>query len=163
MVLPTTGFAIVCVSGITVNASGAPITVTTIDPDLPPTDAVMVAEMFVVVIGAVNIAVATPFVVEANGTTVPDVVVKFTTVLSGTGFPAVVVTVADMLDVPAEATVDGFAATVTVFTVTGCKNSVKTLKAPLSADAVILTVLFVVRRISGETLASTEACPALFV
>jgi hypothetical protein len=63
--------------------------------------------------------------------------VKLTVVPSGTGVPAEVITSAEMAEVPAFTIVCGFAMTVTLATVTGFKNKLTMLKAPLAACAVM--------------------------
>ena len=95
--------------GVTAGAVTATLTL----PDLPPTEAVIVAVVLAVTAGAVNVASARPPVVWAKGVTLPLLVVKLTVVPSGTGLPPRVVTSAVILEVPPEAIDCGSAKTVT--------------------------------------------------
>ncbi len=154
--------------GATTRAAGGTtgaVIVTRVVPETVPTDALIVAEEFTVTAGAVYDDVAMPPVVWENGVIAPppDEMLKFTDVPSGTGVPAVVVTFAVIADVPADATVEGVAVTATVLTVTGFKNRLITLKAPMSAVAVILSTVSIVLRMTGSTLTRVEACPLMSV
>lgn len=96
--------------------AAAAVTVTLTLPDFPPADAVIVAAVFALPaasVGAVNVAVARPPVVWANGVTLPLFVVKLTVVPSGTGLPPTVVTTAVIWEVLPEAIDSGSATTVT--------------------------------------------------
>ena len=112
VVLLTTGILGGLISkgpGATVGAVTATLTL----PDLPPVEAVIVAVVSAVTVGAVNVASAKPPVVWAKGVTLPLFVVKLTVVPSGTGLPPIVFTAAVIVEVPPEATDCGSANTVT--------------------------------------------------
>ena len=89
--------------------------------------------------------------------------VKFTVVPSGAGVPAVVVTLAVIVDVAEVATDPGFAETATEAIATGFSNKVIMLKAPLLAEAVTFTVVSTALRLVGTTVMSTDACPKVSV
>jgi len=93
--------------------TGGTTTATLAVPDFPPAEAVIVAEVFAVTVGAVKVAVARPSVVWAKGVILPLVVVKLTVVPSGTKVPATVFTVAVIVESPSDSTVCGSATTVT--------------------------------------------------
>ena len=128
------------VAGKIVNVVVGAVTTTVVVPDLPPTDAVTDTFVTAVTVGAVNVVVATPSFVWANGLpSDPAVAVKFTVVPSGTGVPRLVVTYADMVDEAPDATVAGLAETATELTVTGFRKRLTILNEPFDAVALILT------------------------
>ncbi len=127
------------------------------EPDFPPVLAVICADVSDVTVGAVNFAVAMPFVVWLNGSIPPMVVVKFTVVPSGARVPAVVVAFAVIVDVPADATLDGLAETSTLPMDIGAKVNDTILKAPLAAKAVTLIVVGRDVNVNGTTFTITAA------
>jgi hypothetical protein len=149
------------------------VTGTLTNPDLPPTEAVILAVMSAAPaasVGAVNDAVAVPPVVCANGGIPPPITLglvvnaKFTVVPSGTGVPAVVVTLAVTVVFPAEGIAVGFAETATLPTVIGPRNSVITLNAPVDNEVAEIfrgTVKFLSS--VGTTLRRVNAWPSGFV
>ena len=96
----------------------------------------------------------------------PADVEKFTNVPDGGGVPAVVDTLADMADLPAEITVEGSAVTVMELIVTGFRKRVNIpgiVLVSVTADAVIFTVVSEAVSVAGDTLARTVATPAELV
>ncbi len=104
-----------------------------------------------------------PSIVWLNGSIPPRFVVKFTDVPSGAGVPAVVVTYAVTVEISPESIVKGFAKTSTFCMDTGFKVSETILKAPLSANAVILITVGRSLSVDGITLTSIDACPFVSV
>ena len=149
--------------------AGGALTVTLVDPDFPPAEAVMLSVSLKPPagrVGPVNVALAKPPVVWAKGSTppVPAVTAKFTVVPSGGGVPAVVVTFAEMVDVVPESMIEGFAETAIVLIVTGFTKSDTTFD---DTGEVVLAVMFrtevIGSRLAGITCITTVACPVLSV